>query len=182
MPNIINQMVSADLAGMLDGADGMLFVTYAGLTVAEDEALRSKLNGHGLRMRMVRNSLLRRLLAEQGVELDGAALQGNTGMVACGTEELINAAKSFSDEDFKALRKDGKLAIKAAFFEGEVMGSDDAKALANLPDRDTVNAMLLGVISGPARGLASVINAVPSGLARVLQAHIDGQCESQSDD
>lgn len=173
MPNIINEMVSRDLAGMLDGAEGMLFVTYAGLTVKEDEALRTKLNEHGLSLRMVRNSLLRRLLAEQGVELDAEALAGNTGMVACSTEELINAAKAFTDDDFKALRKAGKLAIKAAYFEGETMGSDDAAALAALPDRDTVNAMLLGVISGPARGLASVINAVPSGLARVLQAHID---------
>ena len=55
------------------------------------------------------------------------------------------------------------------------MGSEGATALADLPDRDTVIAMLLGVISGPARGLASVINAVPSGLARVLQAHVDSQ-------
>ena len=175
MPNIINELVSRDLAGMLDGAEGMLFVTYAGLTVAEDESLRTKLNEHGLWLRMVRNSLLRRLLAEQGVELDAAALTGNTGMVACSTEELIKAAKAFSDDQFKALRREGKMAIKAAFFEGEVMGSDGAKALASLPDRDTVNAMLLGVISGPARGLATVINAVPSGLARVLQAHIDSQ-------
>jgi ribosomal protein L10 len=173
--NIINQMVSRDLAGMLDGAEGMLFVTYAGLTVAEDEALRTKLDEHGLRLRMVRNSLLRRLLAEQGVELDAATLIGNTGLVTCSTEDVINAAKTFSDGDFKALRKQGKIAIKAAFFEGEVMGSDGAIALADLPDRDTVNAMLLAVISGPARGLASVINAVPSGLARVLQAHVDSQ-------
>jgi ribosomal protein L10 len=37
--------------------------------------------------------------------------------------------------------------------------------------------MLLGVISGPARGLATVISAVPSGVARVIQAHVDEESD-----
>jgi len=53
------------------------------------------------------------------------------------------------------------------------MGAAEAAALADLPDRDTVNAMLLGVISGPARGLATILNAVPSSVARVIQAKAD---------
>ena len=46
-------------------------------------------------------------------------------------------------------------------------------ALADVPDQDTLRAMMLGVISGPARSLASVIAAPGSALARVIQAHAD---------
>jgi ribosomal protein L10 len=46
-------------------------------------------------------------------------------------------------------------------------------ALADVPDKQTLRAQLLGVLQGPARGLASVLNALPSGVARVLQARVD---------
>ena len=44
---------------------------------------------------------------------------------------------------------------------------------AFLAQQTQLHAQLLGVISGPARGLATVINAVPSSVARVIQAHAD---------
>ena len=46
-------------------------------------------------------------------------------------------------------------------------------ALADVPDRDTLNAMLLGAISGPARSLASLVAAPGGAMARVLQARVD---------
>jgi large subunit ribosomal protein L10 len=57
--------------------------------------------------------------------------------------------------------------------EGNMLGEADAQALADVPDRDTVNAMILGAISGPARGLVGVLAANPAGLARLLQAKVD---------
>jgi large subunit ribosomal protein L10 len=146
MPNIINRMVTAELADLLGDAEGLLFFNFSSLTMVQNEAVRIALAERGVSVRMVRNSLVRRLLAEKGVELDADAFKGNTAMVA---------------------------ALKAAYFEGQVMGAAEAAALADLPDRDTVNAMLLGVISGPARGLATILNAVPSSVARVIQAKAD---------
>ena len=173
MPNIINRMVTAELADLLGGSEGLLFFSFNGLSMPENEALRGALAERGVSVHMVRNTLVRRLLAEQGVELDSAALKGNTAMVAADAEGLIGAAKVLTDKEYKALRADGKLGLKAAYFEGQVMGAAEASALADLPDRDTVNAMLLGVISGPARGLATILNAVPSSVARVIQAKAD---------
>ena len=49
----------------------------------------------------------------------------------------------------------------------------DAVALADVPDKQTLRAQLLGVLQGPARGLATVLDALPSGVARVLQARVD---------
>ena len=71
------------------------------------------------------------------------------------------------------VKKLKKTAIKGGLLEGEVLDASQALALADLPDRDTLRAQMLGVISGPARGLACVINAVPAATARVIQAHAD---------
>ena len=71
------------------------------------------------------------------------------------------------------LAKAGKLNVRGGVLEGNLLNANDAAALANVPDRRTLQAMLLGAISGPARGLVTVLDANQSGLARVLQAHID---------
>ena len=51
--------------------------------------------------------------------------------------------------------------------------ADDAAALAKLPSKDQLRAQILGCLSGPARGLVTVLAGPGSGLARVIQARID---------
>jgi len=70
-------------------------------------------------------------------------------------------------------RKHGKVTLRGGLLEGNLLGETEARALADLPGRDELRAMLLGVISGPARALVGTIAAVPGGLARVIQAHVD---------
>jgi len=170
MPNIVNRLVVKELTEEFKEAEGMVVVTFGGLTVEETENIRGSLAEKGVKMRMVRNKLARLVLKERGVEFDEKALLGNTAIAYGDAEGAINAAKVFSDKEVK---KAGKIKFKAGVLDGDVLDGASASQLADVPDRDTLNAQLLGVISGPARGLASIINAVPSSVARVIQAHAD---------
>ena len=170
MPNLVKQLVCKELESEFEGIDGMVLVSFAGLSVEESESLRDALAEKGVSFRMVQNKLARRVLADKGMEFPAEALQGNTGIAYGDAEAAINAAKIFSDPEVK---KAGKVTIKAGMLEQNVLGKSDAAQLANVPDRDTLRAKILGCISGPARGLVGTLNALPSGLARVLQAHAD---------
>ncbi|MCA9002195.1 MAG: 50S ribosomal protein L10 [Planctomycetes bacterium] len=170
MPNIVNQMVVRELTDEFKDAEGLLAVSFGGLTVKATEDLRGKLAEKGVRFRMVRNSLARRVLAERGIELGKGVLKGNTGIAYGGPESIIGAAKIFADP---AVKKAKLVHFKAGFFDGEVLDADGAAQVADLPDRDTANAMLLGVISAPARGLAVALAGLPSNTVRVLQARVD---------
>ena len=171
MPNIVNKMVVAELENEFKDAEGMVLVSFSGLSVEESDGLRGKLAEKNVNFKMVRNSLARRVLADKNIEFPEAdALKGNTGVAYGDAEAAVDAAKIFND---KEVRKAGKVAFKGALLEGNALDAKSAKALADLPDRDTLHAMLLGCIAGPARGLATVINAVPSSVARVIQAHAD---------
>ncbi|MFT7169855.1 MAG: large subunit ribosomal protein L10 [Paracoccaceae bacterium] len=175
MPNIVNKMVVRELAHEFKDAEGMVLVSFSGLTVEESDGLRGKLAEKNVSFKMVRNSLAKRVLAEKDLTFpEEGALKGNTGVAYGDAEAAINAAKIFNDKD---VRKAGKVAFKGAVLEGNTLDAQSAKALADLPDRDTLHSMLLGVISGPARGLATVISAVPSGVARVIQAHVDEESD-----
>jgi ribosomal protein L10 len=119
---------------------------------------------------MVRNALARRVFAERGLEFAGGALSGNTAVAYGTVESVIGAAKVLTSAEVK---KAGKVRLKAGVLEGLALGPADVAILASMPDRNTLNAQLLGCISGPARGLAGALNALPAAVARVLQGRAD---------
>ena len=52
--------------------------------------------------------------------------------------------------------------------------ADEAKAYADLPNREQLMGQIAGLISGFARGIAVGINEIPAGLARTINA-VSGQ-------
>ena len=170
MPNLVNRMVVSQLTREFRDADGMVIVTYGGLSVAENEALRDNLAAKGVKFRMVSNRLARIVLRERGLDFPADAFKGNTAVAYGSAESAIHAAKVLTEKDVK---KAGKVRLRAGMLEGSILDEKSAQALASLPDRNTVNAQLLGVLSGPARGLATLLGALPRGTARVLQARAD---------
>lgn len=171
MPNIINQLIARELKDSFESAEGMVFVSAAGLTVAENETLRTELEEKGVRLRMVRNRIARLVLSERGVEPPADLFKGNVACVAGTVEDAINAAKVFEKSDLH--KKDKKIEFRGGLLEGNLLDAQQSKALADLPGKDELRAMMLGALSGPARGLAGILFAPGSSLARVLQAHAD---------
>ncbi len=155
MPSLVNRLVIGELTKELAEAQGMLFLSFGGLTVKESEALRGKLASKGVRVRMVRNALARRVLA------------GNTAIAWGDSEAAVHAAKFATEPEVKKL---GKVKIRAGVLDGALLTEKDAAALAGIPDRKTLQAKLLACLSGPARGLVATLNGLPSSLTRVVNA------------
>lgn len=170
MPNVVKRLVTDEYSARIAGAQGILLVSMAGLTAAESDVLRAALDEGGVSLRMVKNSLARHALSEAGYELGDDVLAGNVAMATGSTEATLTAAKIFWTSD---LKKAGKIELRAGVLDGALLSAADTKALADVPDKDTLRAQIAGVIQGPMRGLASALAGVPGGLARVLQARID---------
>lgn len=170
MPNVVNELLVRELDASLEKAEGMVVCSLAGMTVLETEGLRRKLADKGLRMRVVRNRLARRVLEKHGLALDAKAFQGTVGVVTGSSEDAIHAAKVVTGSD---LIKSGKLGLRAGMLEKRVLGATDVRAMASIPDRKTLQAQLLGCLSGSARQLVTVLSATPSATARVIQGRAD---------
>lgn len=170
MPNLVNRLVVSELETELRDAQGMLVVSFGGLTVKESEGLRGHLAAKGVQFRMVRNSLARLVLSQRGFELGPDVLSGNTAIAYGKSEAAIHAAKLLTSPEVK---KAGKVQIRAGVLEGQLLGARDAVALADVPDRNTLNAKILGCLVGPPAGIVGALNAVPAGLVRLLQARAD---------
>ncbi len=170
MPNLLTEMVTREYQREFKAVGGMLVVSMDRVTVHELEKLRGELDKSGARLRMVRNSLARRVLAESGVKFGEGVLVGNIGFIYGSAEGAIGAAKLLTSPE---LKKSGKLPIRAGMLEGQMLSASDASALAGVPDKKTLRGKLVGIIAAPARGLVTVLAANPSGLARLVQARVD---------
>ena len=144
-----------------------VFVDPTGMTVEEVTKLRDTFRTKGVQYRVVKNTLVKKAIADQpyAKKLD-APLRGMTG-VAWSFEEPSAAAKILKD----VARDNEKLKIKAGLLEGEVL---DAKAVENqlaaLPGKDEMRAMLLATLIAPAQRFVMLMNAPAREFVGVLAA------------
>lgn len=170
MPSVVKKIAARDLTESLVGVEGLVIVGVERLDMPENETLRGQLAEHGVSLRIVPNKIARRVLAENGYDFPEGAFVGQTGVASGNAEQAIMAAKVVTKSP---LKKDGKVTLRAGALEGQVLGASDAAALADVPDRDTLRARILGCLSGPAQQLAVLVGAPQSALARVIQAKVD---------
>lgn len=170
MPNVVNRLVVKELTHEFKDAEGMVIVSWGALNAVENETLRDKLAEKGCKLTLVRNSLARLVLKEQGFEVGEKVIVGNTAIAYGKAEAAVHAAKMFTAADVK---KAGKVKIRAGVLEGRLLDANDAAALADVPDRHTLEGKIVGCIVAPSRSLVSLVNQVPSGLVRVLQARAE---------
>jgi len=170
MPNVVNRLVVQELTHEFKDAEGMVIVSWGALNAVENETLRDKLAEKGCKLTLVRNSLARLVLKEQGFEVAEGVITGYTAIAYGKAEAALHAAKMFSAADVK---KAGKVKIRAGVLEGRLLSASDAAALADVPDRKTIEGKLVSCLVGPSRSLVSLVNQVPSGLVRVLQARAE---------
>jgi large subunit ribosomal protein L10 len=148
----------------------VLVVEYAGMTVPQFAELRNRLAEKGAECHVAKNSYMKRAVEAAGLPSISDALAGQTAFVTgendvCGTAKAI---KNFAQEFERP-------AFKGGILDGEILDSDQIKALADLPPREVLLAQLLAVINAPATQLARTLNEPGASLARILKAKFEGQ-------
>jgi len=170
MPNLVNEILLADLQREFQTMGSCVVVEFGKLQPKQDIEIRSELRNAGVRYRVVRSRLAKKAFA--GLDLDlGEAMKGRCGVALAPEEGAIKAARILRDWIKKT--KDAPLSIKGGVVEGTAFVGAAAQSIAELPDRNTVNTQIVTAISGPARSLATLVSAVAGGLARCIQARVD---------
>ena len=159
--------VVESIAQMIDGSDYCYFVTYAGLKVKAFETLRNDLAKQNASCHVLKNSLIRKAAAELKIDaLDALDLTKSTAMVY-GKGDCGAVAKSIAEFS----KKNEQVQTKGGYVEAAFLSAADVAAIADLPPREVMLAMLLGLIQAPARNLVSVINQGVAQIVNVTNAY-----------
>jgi large subunit ribosomal protein L10 len=144
-------------------AAAAILTDYRGLNVGEIAQLRGKLREAGTQYKVVKNTLLARAAEELGITGLEPYLEGPTA-VAVSAEDPIAPARVIQEY----IRQMRKLEVKGAYVEGRVLSADQVKALAEMPAKPQMRAMVLGALQGPLYGLAGVLTGLPRNLVYAL--------------
>jgi large subunit ribosomal protein L10 len=165
MPTVEKEAAVVELADRIKRSTIAIATDFSGLGVNQITELRRQLRTAGVEYKVVKNRIAAIAADEAGVLPFKEILEGATGIVF-GYGDVASAAKAL-DDYVKQTRVE--LKIRNAIMDGSVLTSAQVTALAALPPRDQLLAMLLGQMLAPITGLARVMNGTIGGLAIVLQ-------------
>jgi large subunit ribosomal protein L10 len=168
---VASEQKAAEVAEVRDrftGSAATLLTHYRGLGVKDLSTLRADLRKVDAELRVVKNTLARRAVAEAGAGDLGDLLEGPTGLVFCGTDP-VGPAKAL-----KAFAKDHpQLEVRGGWLDGAVLDAASALRLADLASREELLARLAGLMQGALSGMARLLQAPLVHQARLIQALID---------
>ena len=151
------QTIVAELTEKLKGAASGVLVDYKGITVAEDTALRAECRENDVDYAVIKNTLLRFAANNSGLEAMDDALNGTTSL-ALSTGDPIAPMRVINK--YAKQFNGAKFTIKAGFMDGKVLPLEDIMALAELPSKEGLQAMVLGTMLAPITSLAIVLKAI----------------------
>ena len=110
-------------------------------------------------MTVVRNAMASKALDALGLKT-GALLSG-TNAIVYGGESIVDLVKELVEQ----AKKIEKLKIKGSVVDGQLLDDKATKALAKLPNKKELQAIISGQIIGVGRKLSSQFKATASKLA-----------------
>lgn len=160
----------AELASALKESCTGVIVNYKGINVADDTKLRKELRESGSVYKVVKNTMLKRALADAGIEgLDGV-LEGTTA-IAYSKDDYVSSAKILA----AYAEKNKSFELKAGFVDGNALDAAGVKELAELPPKEVLVAKALGGLNAPISGFVTVLNGTLRGLVVALNAIAEKQ-------
>jgi large subunit ribosomal protein L10 len=146
-------------------SQAIILVEYTGAKMKDLDNIRAKVRDSGGEFHVVKNTLVRRVFADNGMELPKDYLVKSTA-ISFAFNDPASTAKALTD----ATKGNEFVKVKGGFMTGKALNAAQVKALSDLPPLPVVRAQLLGVLQAPAGKLVRTIAEPARGLAGVIKA------------
>ena len=159
------QQLVADLNEILSDAKMTVFAKYQGLSVAELQELRHLARENNVKIKVVKNRLVRVAMGEIAVykDTDTSALEGQL-LYAISNDDEVAPAQVLA----KFAKEHQALELKGAFSaEGKNLNEQEVVELSKLPSKDQLIGQVVNMLTG-------TVNDVTNALSGNLHALLDG--------
>lgn len=146
--------VVADVSVQVASAQTIVVAQYAGIEVGDLTVLRSKARTAGVYLRVLKNTLARRALAD--TPFAGLSDQLTGPLIYSISADPVAAAKVLAD----FAKTNDKLVLKAGSYAGKTLDKAGVQALASIPSREELLGKLLGIMQAPVSSFAGVLAAL----------------------
>ncbi|MGE4285864.1 MAG: 50S ribosomal protein L10 [Phycisphaerae bacterium] len=164
MSKFVKELLQKELEVKFDGVTEFVVVSTDGVSGNDNNAMRSKLSEKGVSLRVVRNSLMRKVVP-------GAAELFSNGpcTVAFGGDSVVDVAK-----EMVAIEKKIKaFELRGAYVDGTLVSGKGVVDLSKMPNRVELQGQIVQLVLSPAANLAGAIVGPASVIAGCLKTIID---------
>ncbi len=167
MPNQKNIHQLAEINKHLENKSTVIFTEYAGLSVTDQNTLRTESQKNGATFIVAKNNLIRLALknkSKETLEKVDAVLNGPTAVLFGSDPVLTSKVITNFLADHEGLK------VKSAIVDDKVITPAEVSAFAKLPSREQLLASLLAQLQAPAQALVRQLSAPIQNFVYGLQA------------
>jgi large subunit ribosomal protein L10 len=159
------KQVVAEVAAVASKALSLVAAKYDGITVGQLTELRRKARASGVYLRVVKNTLVERAVADTEFACIQGACKGQ--LLFAFSKEDPGAAGRLIKDAAKAMEK---LKPELVAVGGKLYGAAEVERLASLPTREQALSMLAGLLVQPITQLVRTLAEPAARIARVINA------------
>lgn len=157
-------------------AEAAFLVSVKGLSVDQVQRLNKSVRQRGGRMKVVKNTLLKKAVAEMQCANDLSPFFKNQIAVVFARENSPEIAKELST----VAKENNKVVIVAGEYAGKFINTSRIEFLATLPPKEVVLSRFAGALKAPIAKHASTLNEMIARLARLMKAVEEKQATKAS--
>jgi large subunit ribosomal protein L10 len=172
----VKQMQMDVLAQTFRDVKDLLFISAQGIDAQTDNKVRLGLRKKNISLMVVKNTLLRRVFTDAGINPGEAAWAGPT-IIAWGAESVKDLSKEVESALLKDPKLKDKVKVKTAVAEGQPVPF--ARALT-MPTRKEAIGEIIAALLGPAASIASALTSPAAQLASQIQTIAEKQPEGEA--
>ena len=156
----------AQYGDLIENSKAIFLTNYQGMSVSDIDALRDEVIKANGAFHVTKNTLLKRALIDANIDVPEDLMKGQlaTGFAL---DEAPTLAKTLVDY----AKKQDSLDLVGGFLGNDYLQADGVEALAKLPSLDQLRGQIAGLISAPARNVASVVASGVRQVVNVLDAY-----------
>jgi large subunit ribosomal protein L10 len=166
--DILNEYVE-----QLKDSEAIIITGYRGIKVSDIQQLRARIREADGSYAIVKNTLARRALMENGWPDLDEMLTGPVGIGFC-HHNVPGVAKAITE----FAKKNEQISVRGGVMGTRIINESAVKSLADLPSIEVLRAQLLGLINAPASRLVGVVAGGVRQLVNVVNAYAEKEQES----
>ncbi|HML73860.1 MAG TPA: 50S ribosomal protein L10 [Anaerohalosphaeraceae bacterium] len=170
MSYAVKGLVQNDYTKRFKGVSSFVVLQTIGISGVDNNKMRGDLKKKGVKMMVVKNSLMRRALESLGHPKGGQLFDSGPCTVAFGGDSIVDVAKTL---ETWLKKKNTPLAVKGAYIEGDVLNAAAAKGLSKMPTRAELQAQIVGIAMTPGSNVAGCLVGPGSVIAGCVKTLIE---------
>jgi len=153
----------------INQSKGMVIVKTQKLSPNEVTGFKKAINEFDSKFNVVKNTLFKIALEKSELENVDSLETGSHSVMFMG-EDIISPAKKLKDfiDETKIDKTNFKVTISAGFLDGDLLTSEQAKELSEMPNKEESISMILGILDQAVSGVANVLEDAPRSFVTIL--------------